>query len=331
MSESLWGGERIPRIQVLQSHHANDRSVPETNTFPCSLLSRLFATRDRFRSARSRSFHQIALWLESIRSSLGIRRGLHAGPCYYKELTSERLGRALAARRATPDGQTGNGFKDYRITFADGSKMIIRCTRDRCYADVMGDIGLHRYARIQSILRPGSRILEICSAPMTTGYTAAWLAHMTGDSGAVVSLTPDEQSARFAARRYDAPNLSIEHIAPADDHGAAAIAQTLAGETAGAFHAIVHLGLPAEPQHRDPLMRELWRVLAPGGWLLAGIRLTDDPSDDAIQSLRRHMAAMGQVISSSDASAGPVLDVLLRKCADGFGDQNVGQPDADER
>lgn len=289
--------------------------VPPSAIPSRTLLSRLLAVRDRVRSTRTRCSHQIALWIENARSSLGIRRGLHAGTCYYKELTSERLGRALAARRVTPDGVTGNGFKDYRVTFADGSKMIIRCTRDRCYADLMGDVGLHRYARIESILRPGSRILECCTAPMSTGYTAAWLAHMTGESGAVVSITPDEQGARFAARRYDAPNLSIEHIPPADDFGAAAIAQTLAGETTGAFHAIVHLGLPAEPLHRDPLMRELWRVLAPGGWLLVGIKLTDDPSDDAVQSLRQHMAAIGQVIDQSEPGKGAaaVLDVLLRK------------------
>lgn len=293
--------------------------VPPSAIPSRTLLSRLLAARDRARSTRTRYSHQIALWLESARAFLGIRRGLHAGACYYKELTSERLGRALAARRATPGGTTGNGFKDYRVTFADGPKMILRCTRDRCYADLMGDVGLHRYARIESILRPGSRVLECCTAPMTTGYTAAWLAHMTGDSGAVVSITPDEQGARFATRRYDLPNLSIEHIVPADDFGAAAISLALAGETSGAFQAIVHLGLPAEPLHRDPLMRELWRVLAPGGWLLAGIKLTDDPSDDAIQSLRRHMAAMGQVVEEGEpgrASAGsgaPVLDVLLRK------------------
>lgn len=291
--------------------------MPQTRVISRSLSSRVLAARDRARSTRTRCSNQIALWLESIRSSLGIRRGLHTGTCYYKELTSERLGRALAARRTTPDGATGNGFKDYRVTFESGSKMVIRCTRDRCYADLMGAVGLHRYARIQSILRPGSRVLEICTAPMTTGYTAAWLAHMTGDSGAVVSITPDEQGARFAARRYDAPNLSIEHIIPADDFGTAAIAQTLAGETSGAFHAIVHLGLPAEPRHRDPLMRELWRVLAPGGWLLAGIKLTDDPGDDAIQSLRRHLAGMGEVIEPIDAAPSAVLDVLLRKQVSG--------------
>jgi hypothetical protein len=275
------------------------------------VLAHLHAWRIRLRDIRSRAARQITLWFEQVRSSLGIRRGLHAGPCYYKELTSERLGRALAARRSGAKGTPG--FKDYRVTFAGGSKMIIRCTRERCYADLMGDEGLYRYARIGEILRPGSRVLEIASQPMTTGYTGAWLAQMAGDSGAVVSLMPDEQGARFASRRYPAPNLSLEHVPPGDDHGAAAIAQTLAGETDGAFHAVVHLGLPAEPRHRDQLMRELWRVLAPGGWMLAGVRLTDDPADEAVQSLRRHLASMGQVVESTDGGAGTVLDVLLRK------------------
>jgi protein-L-isoaspartate O-methyltransferase len=287
--------------------------VPSSAPTSPALPHRLARLRDRLREARTRTIHQIALWLEHARSSLGIRRGLHANTCYFKELTSERLSRALAARRSGGDGTPG--FKDYRVTFGDGSKMVIRCTRQRCYADLMGDDGLHRYARVGHILRPGSRVLEVCSEPMTTGYTGAWLAHMTGESGAVVSIIPDEQGARFAARRYELPNLSVEPITPGDDHGAAAIAQTLAGETNGAFHAIVHLGLPTEPRHRDALMRELWRVLAPGGWMLAGVRLSDDPADEAVQSLRRHLAGLGQILDPSDSGASPILDVLLRKHA----------------
>ncbi len=285
----------------------------------------LAGLRVRFSATRTRAVHQLALWIEHARSSLGIRRGRHIGTCYFKELTAQRLGRALAARRGGGSGGTragggAPGFKDFRVTFADGTKMVIRCTRQRCYADLMGDDGLHRYARVGHMLRPGSRILEICSAPLTTGYTGAWLARMTGESGGVVSIIPDEQGARFAAQRYDFRNLSIEPIDAADDHGAAAIAQALAGETGGAFHAVIHLGLPTQPRHRDALMRELWRVLAPGGWMLAGVKLTDDPADEAVQSLRRHLAGMGQVIEPSppeaNADASPVLDVLLRKRAE---------------
>ena len=185
--------------------------------------------------------------------------------------------------------------------------MLARCTRTRCYADLMGPEMLTRYQRIADILRPGSRILDIPTPPMTTGYTGDWLAHMVGNSGSVVSLIPDEQGSRFAERRYEQPNLSIEHV-PTD-----AIAQSLAGETDGAFHAVIHLGFPTDAPRRDALMKELWRVLAPGGWMLAGVLLTDDPNDEAIQSLRRHLAGMGQVIEPIDGAAGAMLDVLLRK------------------
>ena len=236
---------------------------------------------------------------------------MRAGDVYFKELRAERLARALAARSGAP------GHKDYRVTFADGSKQIVRCTRERCYADVMGPEGLHRYSRIAPILRPGARVLEICSPPMMTGYTGAWLARAVGESGAVVSIIADEQGASFAARRYtpDGPaalkNLSIEHVPGPAQHA-------LAGETSDAFHAIVHLGLPNEPAKRDELMRELWRVLAPGGWMLAGVHITDDPADGAMQALRRHLASMGEVMEPAGASHSPsptgsVLDVLLRK------------------
>ena len=257
--------------------------------------------RDRFRESRSRASRQFVLWVEHLRSSLGIRRGHHSPRCYYKELTAERLARALATRAGSL------GFKDYRVTFSDGSKLLARCTRARCYADLMGPESLHRYQRIATILRPGSRVLDVPTPPMTTGYTGDWLARMVGDSGSVVTLIPDEQGACFAERRYEQPNLSIEHV-PTDT-----IAHALAGETDGAFHAVVHLGLPTDAPRRDALMKELWRVLAPGGWMLAGVLLTDDPNDEAIQSLRRHLAGMGQVIEPAEGNAAPVLDVLLRK------------------
>jgi SAM-dependent methyltransferase len=265
-------------------------------------LARLIPLRHRLREARSRAARQIALWVEHARSSLGIRRGLHAEHAYFKELTAERLARALAAR------PSARGHKDYRVTFADGSKQIIRCTRDRCYADLMGREMLHRYARVAPILRPGARVLEIASPPMTTGYTGDWLARMVGHSGAVVSIIPDEQGARFAQRRYPLPNLSFEHLPPLTS-----IQDALNGETDHAFDAIIHLGLPAHHAQRDPLMRELWRVLAPNGWMLAGINITTDPNDEPMHSLRRHLESLGRIIEPAHTPAGPVLDILLRK------------------
>lgn len=265
----------------------------------------------RLAEARSRAVRTVILWVEHARAALGIRRGVHApeGGVYYKELSAQRLGRALSTR--------GDGFKKYRITFDDagkgrgGSKQIVRCTRDRCYADLMGPEHLHRLERVAPLIRPGSRILEIATPPMLTGYTADWLARMVGESGAVVSLIADEEGAAFAPRRYARPNLSIEPLT-------GTVPEALAGEIDNAFDAIIHLALPVDPGPRDILMREMLRVLAPGGWMLAGVRLTDDPSDAAMQNLRAHLSAMGADLGGSNtlgpgADAPHLVDVVLTK------------------
>lgn len=273
--------------------------MPRESVDHLSLPDRLLARAADIRTRLSRS---LSLRIEQLRAALGIRRGVHHGNAYFKELTAQRLARALSSRPNSP------GSKDYRVTFPDGVKQIIRCTRQRCYADLMGHDHLHRLARAAPMLRPGSRVLEIASAPMLTGYTGWWLARIVGESGSVVSLIPDDQGARFAARRYETPNLSLEHLpGPASD--------ALSGEIDGAFDAIIHLGLPESPAQRDALMQELWRVLAPGGWMLAGLRLTDDPTDEAIHNLRSHLAKMGHIIDDAAAAQrnGPVMDVFLKK------------------
>ena len=252
---------------------------------------------------RSRIRRTIALWIENARASLGIRRGLRSpgGIAYYKELSAERLARALS-----PRGQHG-GIKRYRVTFDDGGpKAMIRCARDRCYADLMGPEHLHRLERIAPLIRPGARILEIATPPMTTGYTADWLAAMVGVSGAVVSLIADEEGAKFAPRRYARPNLSIEPLP-------GSVTDALAGELDNAFHAIVHLGLPEDQRARDTLMKEMLRVLAPGGWMLAGVRLTDDPSDEAIQNLRAHLAGLDALVHDTATHPNRTIDAVIGK------------------
>jgi hypothetical protein len=269
----------------------------------------------RLTEARARLGRSIAVWLEQARASLGIRRGFHAdgADVYYKELSAERLARALAART----GKRGRGYKDYRVTFPDGFKLFIRCTRSRCYADVMGADGLHRYERIGSIVRPGSRVLEVAAEPMTTGYSAEWLSRMVGASGAVVSVTSDEESARFAVRRYALPNLSIEHARmPGDEPGAGpSLGDILAGETDSAFDSVLALALPEDGAARDAMMREVWRVLRPGGWMLAGIRGVEDGRDPRSVSLKSVLASRGQIIDPAEGvvPGGPPGEVLVRK------------------
>ena len=249
------------------------------------------------------------VWAERARSAMGVRRGVHStdGAAYFKELSAEPLADAL--------GERGRGFKDYRVTFADGSKQMIRCSRERCYADLMGAEGLHgvdgldRLVRIVPILRPGGRILEIASPPMTTGYSGVWLARLVGGSGAVVSLVTDEQGARFAARRYAVANLSIEHVADAADP-----LEALGGETNGAFDAIIHLGLPEDSAKRERSLRDLWRVLRPGGWMLVSLGSKDE---SATKGFRETLAEMGQMIEDADASGqASSHDLLVRRRAE---------------
>jgi SAM-dependent methyltransferase len=266
----------------------------------------LAALRRRVAELKSRLDRSIVLWIEQARAGLGIRRGVHHGNAYYKELSAQRLARALSPP------PRGRGAKDYRVTFRDGSKQFIRCTRERCYADLMGPEHLFRLERVlggNGVLRPGSRVLEIATPPMLTGYTAAWLARTTGESGAVVSLIGDEEGARFAAMRYAAVNLSIERMA-------GALGDALAGETDGAFDGIVHLDLPMEPEPRSRVTRELWRVLRPGGWMLVGLRIGPGATDEVMREIVAGMAKMGAEIDPAALRPGMVLDVLLGKRAE---------------
>jgi hypothetical protein len=262
----------------------------------------------RLSESKSRLDRQIVLWVEQMRSSLGIRRGVHHGNAYYKELSAQRLARALSPP------PRGGGAKDYRVTFGDGTKQIVRCMRERCYADLMGPEHLYRLERASGVIRPGSRILEIATAPMLTGYSSAWLARMAGESGAVVALIADEEGARFAAVRYAAPNLSIERLSKG-------LHDALAGETDGAFHGIVHMDLPADIAKRTEVMKELWRVLAPDGWMLLGVRAGPGPMDEALRELAAGLGHMGAKIEGGEDATGPqgalggVIDVLLSKRA----------------
>lgn len=264
------------------------------------------------------------LWVEQCRAAAGIRRGMTlgdwSGNAYYKELSAERLARALSPR--------GRGHKDYRVTFADGTKLVIQCSRDRLYADLLGPEGLSRYLVLKEFLRPGMRVLEIAAPPMHTGHTAAWLTRavaLAGSSGpgsatgvgGVVSINPDEQAVRFAIKRYPLANLSIEHEphSPID---------ALVGETNGAFDAVVWLGLPSgkdRQAERIGMLTECWRVLGKGGWLLAGS--SPGEPDEHLDALQEDIRTLANAVivqpSSSTGSAQdpprprPLGDVLAQK------------------
>lgn len=250
---------------------------------------------------RLRLTRAIVPMIEDCRAAIGIRRGVHAGGVYYKELTPERLQRALSKR--------GTGHKDYRVTFPDGSKQVVRCGVDRCYADLMGVEGHRRLARMCELVRPGSRVLEVVGLPYATGYTSAAIARATGRSGAVVSLLTDSQGTSFARRRYVLPNLSIEPANPEQPLG------SLIGEVDGAFDAVLCLHGAAKPDALPALAIDLWRLVRPGGWLVIGVaRGEADALATTMDTLSSNHGAEAELISDSDEPGG-TSEALLRKPA----------------
>lgn len=280
-----------------------------------------------FTTLRLRLTRTLVPIFEECRSALGIRRGIHAPPdtsndrtaasnpaaaVYYKELTPERLMRALSKR--------GTGHKDYRVTFPDGSKQIIRCSAQRCYADLMGFEGHYRYTRLCALLRPGSRVLEIAGPPYATGYTSALLARSVGQSGAVVSLLGDAQGAQFAQKRYRLANLSIEsHLAPGAPETGDPM-DALIGETDGAFDAIICIQPRVTAARLPGLAADLWRVLRPGGFMIIGVaRGQADVLDAALTQLAQTLQADATLLSEERGPDGTTdepwdtSDALFRK------------------
>src|SRR5690606_14910399 len=137
---------------------------------------------------RSRLGRQVARWATQLRRGLGLLGSVHAtGGVSYREFTPEPLGRALSRK--------GRGYKDFRVVFPDGVKMLIRATPRRVFADLAPTPVLERYRRVEGLLAPGMRVLEMgCS----TGFGSVWLAERLGQSGAVVALDDDDQAVTFA-------------------------------------------------------------------------------------------------------------------------------------
>ncbi len=244
--------------------------------------------------AMSRLSRQLKRWTHRVRSALGIRRGLKVRGAYFKELSAESLQRALSRK--------GRGWKDYRVTFPDGSKQIIRCSAQRIFDDLMGplgyDAGQGQLVSLLDIIRPGSRLLIIQAG---TGAAAAWLGAAVGTSGAVVALEEDEQSVKFATRRYPRHHISFERGS----------VEQLAGEIDASFDGAVILR-PLDAATRDAALLEIWRVVVPGGWTL--VACTPGQGAHVAHLLRQLPAGDAASIRSTDGG-GPDL-VFATKASD---------------
>ena len=236
----------------------------------------------------------VAPWVW-LRVLLGIRRALWVGQTRYKELGAEPLQHALSRR--------GSGAKEYRVRFADGRRMIIAATRHRHYADLVGPRGLEVYQALGSALRPGMRIVALESG---TGYIGEWLSAVVGPSGAVVALDTDTEAVRYARSRYKLDNVAFE----------AGGIDSLGGETAGAFDAALAICALADEESAVTALRELWRVLAPGGLLIAAAELPQAADLAGAMRLRLAPAALRDLVAGAlaDAEAPPAASVDTAAC-----------------
>lgn len=228
-------------------------------------------------NAARRSRHKSARWLRAAAAWVGLRPEIVVEGVRYRERNPESLRRALTPR--------GRGWKDYDARFPSGGKpMRIRATAHRPYADLIGPLRTRVYERLARDVRPGDRVLDAHAA---TGDGAALLAARVGPSGAVVALEADNESVRYARRRYPLANTAFERAGPS----------ALEGELDHAFDAVIAVDIPLRPDpstdnlasrapddddddDEGPTRRiaELWRLVRPGGRLaLAAVEASDTP------------------------------------------------------
>lgn len=204
-----------------------------------------------------------------LRHTLGLRQILVVAGVRYREVSIEPLRHALSRK--------GAGHKDYDVTFPDGRAMQIRATPRRVFAD-LSEPRLWPALRILSgRILPGMRVLVLGGG---TGFAGAWVAERVAPSGVVVSLDGDSQSVAFAKARYRAPNVSFELGG----------LEGTAGETDGAFNAVIAAEPAGEGGIEGPI-RELWRLVAPDGWLAL---INDGPAAAIAETAGKVIAGDGE-------------------------------------
>jgi 2-polyprenyl-3-methyl-5-hydroxy-6-metoxy-1,4-benzoquinol methylase len=221
----------------------------------------------------------------------------------YRAVSAEPLEHALAR----------GGYKDYDVTFSDGGTMRISATRARRFADVHGIGVLDLYRPMQPLLVPGMRILLLESG---TGAAAVWASHLVGPAGAVVALDRDQQSIDYAQKRYRPANIAFE----------CAGVEALQGETDGAFQTAVAIEALRQQDDAAAVIGELWRVVAPGGFLLiiAPVELEDlhpcdlltFTSDSLAEAVEQAIAGGGPHEPLTAFQRGSLAMVLVQRAAE---------------
>ncbi len=188
-----------------------------------------------------------------LRAMLGLRRRITVEGVRYKEKDTAPIDRALSSKK--------RGEKQYEVRFPAGRSMTIHCTPQRRYADLMDVPELRSIAFGENLVRPGSRVLVL---GVGTGAPARLIAEWIGPHGGLVAIDRDNESIRFARRRYRIEGVSFERGGP----------ELLAGELDGAFDLVMitqhWIERCDEPGHA---LNEAWRVTTPGGRMI----LVGDP------------------------------------------------------
>lgn len=197
---------------------------------------------------------------DQVRSALGLRKSFTVAGVRYLERSGEPLRRALS--------RNGPGRKEYDAVFPDGVSMRLRCTPSRVYADIAGPRLIGLYSLAEAMIRPGMRVLDLAC---NTGYGAEYLAELVGPSGAVVALDRDRESIRYAKARYKGANIAFE----------VGFVESLAGEVDGAFEGVVACDAITTADDPVAVIAELWRTVAPEGWLLVVTPLPSDGADES--------------------------------------------------
>lgn len=173
------------------------------------------------------------------------------------------------------------GVREYEVRFPGGDArrraLRIRATPTRIYDDLTPDPRAELVRKLNGVVRPGDRVLELGCG---TGAGSRHLAYLVGPSGGVVALDRDGESIRFARQRYPSATIGFE----------LGWVETLSGELDDAFDAMVALDPFRDDDNAPERLRtldEIVRVLRPGGHLLC-VGTTDESAERARATLGEH-------------------------------------------